>query len=176
MKSFEEYQVQRAGEELAERLAYYGIDPDEFCDNVLEVCAACNEAELYNELLGGLRNVAQGAMGGLGQAWQGAKDMAGQAWQGARDMAGQAWQGAKQGMQNVGNLYQQGEQGAQLQRAKAAVQQLDQQLKQMGYNSPGILGALQNLIKHIDGAAAQVAGDPSMRLGAGSGAFGKYNA
>lgn len=176
MKSFAEYQEHRAGEELAERLAGYGIDPDQFCDDALELFAACNESELYNELMGGLKNLAQGAMGQMGNAWQGAKDMAGRAWSGAKDMAGQAVQGAQQGMQNMGNLYQQGEQGAQLQRAKAAVAQLQQQLKQMGYASPGVEKSLGFLTNHLDQAATAVAGDPSMRFGPGSQAFGKFNA
>jgi len=65
MKSFAEYEEQKAADNLARTLVAYDIDPAEFCDNVLEY-VALNESMPVNELWSGLK-------GAVGNMWNTAK-------------------------------------------------------------------------------------------------------
>lgn len=134
MKSFAEYEEQKAADNLARVLVDCNVDPVEFCDDVLEYFAL-NESMPINELLAGL--------GGA---------------------AGQMWNKVKQGVSQMGQAYASGEGQAKYNKANQMITQLRDNLRQLGVVETKPMGvAFDSLSTGLQQAVSSMQGDPAMQ-------------
>lgn len=134
MKSFAEYEEQKAADNLARVMVDCNVDPVEFCDDVLEYFVL-NESMPINELLAGL--------GGA---------------------AGQMWNKVKQGVSQMGQAYSSGEGQAKYNKANQMITQLRDNLKQLGVVETKPMGtAFDNLSAGLQQAVSSMQGDSAMQ-------------
>lgn len=160
VKSFSEYKEYRLTQDLAESLISANIDIDQFCDMVMEITSQFDPEStlIINELIGGLGKIAGGIGRGL---WQGAKAVGGA----IGNVANKGLQAAGQGVQAMGNLYQQGEQEREINKIIQSVQQLQQRLLNMGFKSPQVAQLFEQLTKTLKLGLDQLAKNNSLRFG-----------
>lgn len=159
MKSFNEYREERFNQELVETIHQAGINTDDIIDYILTICENkdLSEEQLFNELIGGLSNLAGAGLGAVGrgignvanQAWQGAKQV-GSAVGGAVQQGANAVGGAmQQAGQGIANTYMQGENQRGLQKLQSQIQTVKQTLAQMGFKSQQANDFLDKLVRTV---------------------------
>jgi hypothetical protein len=139
MKSFAEYEEQKAADNLARVLVAYDIDPAYFCDNVLEYVASLNESVSLNELMAGLRGMAGQAAKGIGGAIGG--------------MAG----GIARGASKMGQAYTAAERQQQFKQAGNMITQLQNNLVSLGMDQTGLKQTFDSLAQGLQQAQGQSA-------------------
>ena len=140
MRTFNEYREHKQDEELATLIVEAGLDPIEFCGYVLEVAAQCDTGdELYNELWGGLKGLAQGA-------WNGVKNN-------VMPMAQQAFQKAGKW---ASDTYQTGQKTQDIQNAQKSLNDLKMSLEKLGFDQQSLTKSLGFIHQQLQQAVTNV--------------------
>jgi hypothetical protein len=145
-KTFKEYHDQKIIDQFIS--SFDAISLEDF-NILLASCKKLDEAEIYNELIGGLTNLAQNAMNGIGN---GITNMASAGWNAAKNVAG-----------NMANNYAQGENLQQVRRAMTQIQGLQQSLKNMNLRNQNVDNMLMQLTTTLQGYNQRLAQDNTMR-------------